>query len=171
MLYLITVILFFILSIILHIFFCRFKKGKVLYAKFFVLIALINLWMCVSVFERIKNIVEFNVPSLGLLPLQGTAMVIYLLLIPAYLVIYVTTQLQSPSKTILQLLSAHDGLTIKDLQKNFTDEAFIISRLNELFYTGCVKRTDKAYRLGASGRLILIWLNFYRCLLGARKRG
>ena len=168
MLYLIIALLFFIFSVVVHVLFCRGKRGNILYVKIFGYIALINLSLCSGVFQSIS---ADGTVSIWLLPLKATSIFIYLLLIPAYLVVYVTTQLNSPSKIILRSLSARDGLTIKNLQKNFTDEEFIVFRLQELVKTGCAVAVDGKYRLGASGTLIFAWLRIYQWLLGERERG
>ena len=172
MLYLIVSFVFFIFSILIHVLVCRLRKNSLLYAKLFGYIAIVNLLICIYVFQFIDQAALHFAPlSVWFIQLKSTLNFIYLLLIPAYLVIYVTTQLNSPSKIILKLLSKGEGLSFNNLQKQFSDEEWIVSRLNELVQTGCVVEIGGRYRLGASGKLIGGWLKFYQLLLGNRPRG
>ncbi len=147
----------FILSIVLHIVYCRKAPLGTLHAKAFIIIA-------------IANGLAMGISFLFLPPLSQslpcTAVLLYLLAIPSYLIFYVTTLLVSPSKRILQLIQSGDGASYEMLATALGEENFIALRLEELCASGCVRRVEETFILTASGKNIARILGAYRKILG-----
>lgn len=100
------------------------------------------------------------------LPMVLTSVVIYILLIPVYLIFYVCTELVSPSKRILQIIASSNEANYTQVFKALEQENFIMLRLEELEQSGCLKRSDNRFELTASGRKIASILDVYQRLLG-----
>ena len=148
---------FFVLSIIIHIFYCRRAPAGVLHAKAFILAALVNGTAAVLCFL-------FLPPSNMDLPY--TAMFLYILSIPAYLVFYVTTVLVSPSKRILWAMQAKAGARYDVILHALGEENFIPSRLRELQDSGCIERSGERFVLTPAGRSIAWVLRVYEYVFG-----
>jgi hypothetical protein len=147
-------------SIAAHVFFCRGLPKNQLHAKLFVGVAFFTGglgWLARSFLAN---------PFEGDTAFPATAVVIYLLLIPAYLIFYVTTELNSPSKLILRMIRQTPGIAHSEILKNFTNEELILPRLSDLRQTGCVELRDDCYFLSASGRSLGQFLVLYQKILG-----
>jgi predicted transcriptional regulator len=103
-------------------------------------------------------------------PLVLTAAVIYMLLAAVYMIVYVSTELMSPSKKILQVI-AQGQSRYADIYKALERENFIMLRLEELEHSGCLCRRGEHYQLTASGKGIADVLKFYQCVLGREAGG
>ena len=136
-----------------HLLCCRKSAKKNLQAKLFTALATAGLTVFVLV------------GAINQLPLLLTASVIYVLLVPVYLIFYVSTELVSPSKKIVQVLAAGPGV-YADLYKALERENFIMLRLEELEQSGCLRREGERYCLTASGQAIAKSLRVYQKLLG-----
>lgn len=99
-------------------------------------------------------------------PLALTATIIYMLLIPNYLVLYVSTELVSPSKRILRIVSNKTQTDYHAILATLEKEDFIGTRLHELCQSGCVRDAGGTYHLTPSGRTIAVFLKIYQYLLG-----
>ena len=148
---------FLFLSVTIHIFYCRRTRAGVLHAKAFILIAVANGFAVFLCF--------FFLPPSGT-GLPFTAMLLYILSIPAYLVFYVTTILVSPSKRILWAMQAKAGATYDVLLRALEVEHFIPSRLKELQDSGCIGRTGERFVLTSSGRNIARILRVHEHIFG-----
>ncbi len=169
MLTVLTAIGFFLLSAIAHGWFCRRQKQGGLFVKVFCVIAAVNLGLCWLVFMNYEN---GRHPSFWDIPLVVSSTVIYVLLVPAYMVFYVSTQLNSPSKTVLLALHAHGEMSEEDLLKYFTDDLYILPRIKDLVLTGCIDIDSKGkYVLSSSGLRIAGFLNAYQIFLGRKAGG
>ncbi len=146
-------VLFILFSIIIHLLLCRRDPDKTLKAKLFIIIAL----AAYGVF--------LGIACGARLPLILTASVIYVLLVPIYLIFYVSTELNSPSKKILHAVEA-GGASYLDVLKALERENFILLRLEELEQSGCVARQRDRYALTSSGWSIARGLAIYQKLLG-----
>jgi hypothetical protein len=145
---------FLVASIAVHLMICRISPDKSLKAKLFIVIAAAALG-------------GFLTLGLGLhLPLVSTAAVIYVLCVPVYLIFYVSTELVSPSKKILQVIESSGGCTYEIIVAQLKNEDFIISRLKELEQSGCAVREGGRYVLTASGWKIAKVLDGYQKILG-----
>ena len=147
--------LFFVLSVVIHIFYCRRAPMGSLQAKAFILIAAANgviMGVCFMFFKP----TDMDLPC--------TAVLLYLLSIPAYLIFYVSTSLMSPSKKVLQ--SIRLGARYNALLRALGEENFIALRLGELQDSGCVRRSGEKFILTPAGKSIARVLKVYQMLLG-----
>ncbi len=154
---------FFFLSVVVHILICRGRKTAELQVKLFCAIALGFLLLCWVVFRAAWNVWRFS------LPISST--VIYLLLIPVYLSFYVNTKFNSPSKMVMVLLRANGTMDYEELLRHFTNEEFVVSRLDDLVKSGCVEEKDGRYRLMTQGRWTAKILEVYQKVLGREMGG
>ena len=141
-----------------HLWCCRTSAKKDLQAKLFIALAMLGLAVFVMA------------GAINQLPLLLSASVIYVLLVPVYLIFYVSTELVSPSKKIVQVLAAGPG-AYSDLYKALERENFIMLRLEELEQSGCLRRDGERYCLTASGHAIAKTLGVYQMLLGREVGG
>ncbi len=153
---------FFVLSVVIHIGYCRKGSCAGLQAKAFVLIALVNGAVMIICFL-------FLTPSDMDLPY--TAALLYVLAIPLYLIFYVSTFLMSPSKNILRVVQDDRGATYEVVLQALERENFISLRLKELQDSGCAGRSGEKFVLTPSGRNIVRVLKIYQKVLGQTPRG
>jgi hypothetical protein len=166
MFYIVFVILLFIFSVMVHIFFCRTTSKPGLHAKAFVFIAVIFLCIYGAGVALLQNLGILDPRSVWGLPFKITAGIIFVLLVPIYLCFYVLTQLTSPSKRILLSISQRGELSHNDILASVKKEDFITSRLNDLCTSKCVKEVDGRYSLTSEGRKIALVLNMMQNVLG-----
>ncbi len=144
----------FVCATVLHIFACRYSPDKNLKSKLFLQISAAFLFV-------------FIVVSLHFtMPLMWACIIIYILLVPAYLVVYVTTELVSPSKRILMSVANPQGVTYAEIIEYLEKENLITSRLDELVISGCLTRAGDWYILTSSGRSLAAFLDIFGKLLG-----
>ena len=153
---------FFILSVAAHILYCRQLSSKALHAKVFVGFALAVALMMMCVFSRVTT--NGN-------GLPFTAVVLYFLLIPAYLIFYVSTSLISPSKSILWAIQKGNGASREDLLSAISRENFVVLRLEELIASKCVRHEGDHFVLTVWGKTIVCILDVYQFFLGQKVGG
>jgi len=159
-------LLFFSLSVFIHIVICRNRKLQGLWVKLFCVIAVVNLLLCWGIFLWAGRSVALNAPSIWNLPLSMTSTFIYILLVPTYVIFYISTQLNSPSKKVLLLLKKNNAMSFEELSKHFSEEEFIMPRIKDLQETGCIQCTERHWMLLPPGLTIAQFLNFYQSILG-----
>ena len=154
MLTVLTCGIFFVFSVFVHLFACRRSNDKSLKAKLFIMIAALHL----AVF--VVTAVFMN------MPLIFAVSAIYVLLVPVYLVFYVSTELVSPSKIILWIAGSSGGAGYAGIFKALEKENMIMTRLEELEHSGCAVCVKGRYTLTGAGRGIARFLNYYQKILG-----
>lgn len=159
---LISSIGFFTLAIITHAVYCRRQNQQFLYAKAFIIIA------CVYGLVHLALILSIQDSSTRLVL---TSMALYLLLIPVFLIIYVSMILMSPSKKLLNALSRQSALTEEQLLEVLDGNALINIRLDELIQSGCVMKQGDRYQLTSSGLTVYRGLSLYEMISGRRGEG
>lgn len=166
MFYIVFVILLFIALVGAHIFFCRKTTKPGLQAKAFILMAMIFLGIY-AVGVKTPLITSLLDPhSLWGFPFRITAGVIFVLLVPVYLIFYVLTQQMSPSKKILLTIAQRGEASLPDILASVEDEDFITNRLSDLCMSGCVRFAEGRYTLSALGQKIAVVLNIMQHILG-----
>jgi hypothetical protein len=170
MFYLLAAMGFFFIAVFIHIQICRAKRSQAgLWVKLFCVIAGFGLGLCWLAFVAFHHVPHRS--GLWALPLELTSSLIYLLLVPSYVVFYVSTQMMSPSKRILMLIDQAGGMELQQLKEAFSDEEFIMPRLRDLEQTGCIAKENGTYKLTPSGLALARFLNCYQILLGRKAGG
>ncbi len=163
--------LFFILSIGAHILWCRLRRKATLQLYSFGVIAgiglLIYTYITLGMFYRLEYVFDQGIWKTSL---WVSSVVIYILMIPTYVIIYFNTLVQSPSKTILVLIKRHGRLSVDDLAKSITDEKFVMTRMKDLLDYGYAKEERGLYALTAKGVLLAKGLKLYEMIF-ARPMG
>ncbi len=166
MFYIVFVILLFIVSVTVHMFFCRGTSKPGLHAKAFCLIAgILGGLYAVCVFA-LQPANMLDPTSLWGLPFKITAGIIFLLMVPVYLCFYVLTGLTSPSKRILLTVSQRQEASYDEILAGVQKEDFITTRLSDLCASGCVAQVGERYILTSEGRKIAVVLDFMQFVLG-----
>ncbi len=168
MLYILVALFLFFDAVAIHIVVCRNAKEEGLFLKIFFVIALVNLLICWMIFYLF--LIKHAALSIWFIPLSLTSTVIYLLLIPTYLVFYFSTQQLSPSKKIMLLLLERDQ-SLAEMQATFKDEDLIMPRIRDLLATKCIVDQQGKYVLTNSGVLMAGVYAFYQGILGRKKGG
>lgn len=159
---LILALIVFLFVVVTHIIYARLKAKQVLFARAFLILSILGFVLLVII---------LNVFSLPGLRLPITSLVLYLFLIPTYLIFYVSTLLVSPSKKIIQTLLAADGMTQDELLQSLNGEAMIEERLQDLCLSQCVCFNDGKYQLTPMGMKLFQWLIIYRFYTGRPGEG
>jgi hypothetical protein len=168
----IFVMLFFFLdAVFIHLIVCRKRSQEGLLLKPFIGIALTNLCLLWAAFWFSYKYVHSDPSSIWSVNLHGCATVIYILLIPTYLVFYFSTQQMSPSKKILLLLSDKGPLSFQELLKHFSDQEFVLPRIKELIGIRCLVEHGGWYVLTPSGAQMANVYKIYQSVLGRTKGG
>ncbi len=166
MFYVITTFLIFFSCVALHLTICRRRQKGNLLMKEFARIALCGFLVLVlggfALIDRWGGVST----SLWLAPLKWTSALMYLLLIPTYIIFYANTELTSPSKQIMVLISQNQSMSFEELLKHFTTQEFIISRLDDLVQTKCMRKENGRYQLTFDGVKIARALRIFQSLLG-----
>lgn len=156
-------------SIILHFLWCRLIKAKTLQIIPFVVIALIGAYvgLCMShSFGAVSEEINFwNIP------LSASALGLYWLLVPFYLILYFNTQVESPTQRILRFVQEKGGMTLEELQKVVTNQDFVITRLSDLERCHYVIKNDDHFRLTWRGVWVARYLVVYQKILGREMGG
>ena len=170
MLYILVALFFFLDAVVVHLMICR-NKAEGLFLKLFLSIAFMNLVLAWVVFWFLSH--QFNGGREGFLgmPLYGTATVMYVLLIPTYLIFYFSTQQVSPSKKILVLLAQNGSMSFDELLVHFSDKEFFSQRIQDLITTRCVIEHDGWYVLTPAGSRMSMVYQIYQSILGRGKGG
>jgi hypothetical protein len=168
MLYILVALFFFLDAVAIHILVCRNAKEEGLFLKIFFVIAGVNLALCWMAYYLV--LIKYDASNIWFVPLSLTSTVLYLLLIPTYLVFYFSTQQSSPSKKIMLLLLEGEK-SFKDLQAFFKDEDMIAPRVRDLLATKCIAQEQGRYSLTFSGVQMAYLYTFYQGILGRKKGG
>ena len=163
--------LFFLASVGVHLTVCRKRSQEGLLLKPFIGIAIGNLCVLWVFFWLSQRYVHFDPTSFWGVPLHAAATLIYVLLIPTYLVFYFSTQQLSPTKKIFLLLSKNGPMSFNELLAHFSDQEFIFPRLKELIAIQCLIEHSGWYVLTPSGIQMAKVYSFYQLLLGRKKGG
>jgi hypothetical protein len=164
MFYLVFIMLLFMASVMGHLLFCRKTTRRGLQAKAFIFIAVIAGVIYVLGAPLMAS--RLDPQSLWGLSFKFTAGVIFVLLVPVYLSFYVLTQLTSPSQKILSTIARLGRASYADILVSVQEEGFIVTRLNDLCVSGCVRQKEGRYSLSASGKQIALVLSFMQHMLG-----
>lgn len=165
-----VMLFFFVDAVVIHVFLCRKYTGEGLLLKPFIGIALVNLIIMWMVFWGMTPHFSSGDSSIWNVRLSLSATLLYLLLIPTYLVFYFSTQQMSPTKKILLLLR-EGPLTLSDLYRHFGDDEFIQPRLNELVGIQCLIEHNGWYVITPQGLSMARVYVIYQTLLGRQKGG
>ena len=166
MAYVLFAFLLFCASVMTHIIFCRSKPKSGLHVKAFILIAILFLVVYAVGVWAVQQAGTLQAQPVWGLPFQFSAGLIFVLLVPVYLILYVPTQLMSPSKKILLTVASRGNLSFGDIVLCVQEEDFINTRLRDLVSTGCVQKAEGRYLLNESGKKIAAFLNIMQFILG-----
>lgn len=166
MIYVVLSFSFFMLGVILHLLWCRWKGGRELRVLSFLILAMVNLILYILTERVLLSFYLDGLPEVWNLQLEMASVVLYALFIPFYLVFYYSVNIDSPSRTVLLILEKNKGLTYQELKSQVTDEQFIVSRLKDLVDNRCVAFDGKEYRLLAHMTAIGRMLNLYQKITG-----
>ncbi len=109
-----------------------------------------------------------NLLAFSVVKLEWSSYVCYWLFILWYIGEMTTIQYSSPSMKILKALLRHPEKRIRtqDVQSLFTDQEFIIDRLDDLVLNDHVKKDGSLYFIQPRGKLIAAVFKIYRAILG-----
>jgi hypothetical protein len=160
---LILILMIFFLSICAHVLWCRLRPRKDLQIPEFLAVAFIGL----LIFCLLKGKgVSAQAVNFWNMPLFLSSVVIYVLLVPMYLIFYFGTKVKSPSLQVLLILREKKELSEEDILKFLNDDVVLFPRLNDLERFGYLNRSGESYSLSPRGVALAKFLNFYQKLLG-----
>lgn len=162
---------FFLEAVFIHLTVCRKRSGEGLLLKSFFAIAFGNLLVLWSSLWVLHSYMGLDPKSFWGVPLYATSTFIYILLIPTYLVFYFSTEQMSPSKKILLLLSKNGAMSFPELLEHFTDEEFVVPRIEELIGVRFLVEHSGWYILTPAGTQIAKVYGLYQAVFGREKGG
>lgn len=162
---------FFLVAVFIHLAICRKKSGEGLLLLPFFGIALSNLVVLWISFWVARGYFKFDGASIWGVPLVLTSTLIFILLIPTYLVFYFSTQQMSPSKKILLLLAGSGPLSFQELLGHFSDDEFVKPRLKELIGIRWLIEHSGWYVLTPAGTQMAKMYALYQAIFGRAKGG
>ena len=156
----------FLLAVAVHWLWCRWRKSKELQIKMFVVISLVFLVGLIFALGACVKLFPSDQSGFWFLPLRKTAMAIYLLLMPFYLIFYYSGDIDSPSRRILVTVRQKGKISFEELAQEITDQKYILTRLDPLVQLGYVRLHGAVYRLCPRARLSCLVCRIYQKLLG-----
>ncbi len=162
---------FFVEAVFIHLALCRKRSADGLLLLPFFGIAFSNLIVLWVFFWAARGYFKFDVNSVWGVPLCVTATLIYILLIPTYLVFYFSTQQMSPSKKILLLLARGGPMSFQELLVHFSDDEFVMPRLKELIGVRWLIEHGGWYVLTPMGTQMAKMYTLYQAIFGRTKGG
>ena len=158
--------LLFIVSVGIHVFFCRNASKQSLHVKPYIGIVIILGCIYLGVILIVQHLGLLDPRSLWGFPFKISAGLIYVLLAPVYLIFYTLTQQSSPSKRILLAILQRGTMSHEDILAAVNKEDVIMTRLNDLLASGCVVEKDGRYSLSRQGDGIAQILTLMQWMLG-----
>lgn len=149
-------------------------RTKMIKFEHWKLILLFLIWGLVDL--AANNIILAQVGKHGELwnvDLRWSSLVSYVLFGLWYLAEMTTVECSSPSMKIITTLHyrKEKRISLEDAKTLFSDQEFVIDRLNDLVLHGHVKCDNATYTLLPRGRFIVQVFKFYRWLLDRKSGG
>lgn len=166
MAYILFAFALFCASVAVHIVYCRRTKTPGLQARPFLVISFFFIAVYAAGVYFTGQGHALSPDSFWGLPFKLASALIFILLVPTYLMFYALTQLMSPSKKILMSIHRRGSLSYKDILAHIEEEDFINTRLNDLCTSGCAVKVNGRYFLTPEGQKIATALDLTQRLLG-----
>ncbi len=160
---LVTMSLVFMTDIFVHLIWCRFQKEDRLHIRSFFAIAAGGL-LFLLLFIQVEAGPDGK--SFWSTPLWGCALLLYVLLVPVYLIFYFGTKVESPSRLLMMSLKEKDGMTFEEITAVIDNDRLIRPRLDDLFLTEYIREEGGLIWLTAPGVRVAQWLELYQKLSG-----
>ena len=155
-------LLVFLGAVLVHWVWCRTQRRDCLHIKSFLGIAAAGFLALV-----LRAAVPAPVPErLDTVPLWFSALILYALLAPVYLIFYFGTQVESPSRLLTVLLRERGALTFEDMTRVIDNDRLIRPRLDDLLETGYIREVNGCLVLTPAGLRVARWLDLYQKLSG-----
>ena len=158
---------FLILSVSLHLLWCRYSKRQGLHLISLMIICF--LFLSLLVILTVSNLgasSRGSSPDLWNMPLALTAILFYLLSLFVYFVLFTITVIDSPSKYLTEMVRNQGPLTYQQILGKMGGDNFIMSRLKTLVSVRYVENNGSRYKLTTRGRLLARILNVYQRVCG-----
>ncbi|MFA5260984.1 MAG: hypothetical protein WC450_07150 [Candidatus Omnitrophota bacterium] len=156
-------LLVFLGAILVHWVWCRANRRDCLHIKSFLGIAAAGLAALVL---RVDIPAYPAAGGADAAPLWMSAIMVYVLLVPVYLIFYFGTQVESPSRLLTVLLRERGALTFEELTGVMDNDRLIRPRLDDLLKTGYVREERGCFILTGAGLRVARWLELYQKLNG-----
>ncbi len=157
----------FVVSVIIHLVWCRCFPSKDLHVLAYFLISMLLAMGGVFAYFWLGG--ETRLDTAGWLPM--TASLLYILLLPTYAVFYFSTKVESPSKRIIVFLRDKGPSSFLQLNAMMKDEEIIQPRIHDLVATGFIAADAQGYRLLPKGKSMARVLRVYEQLCGQPRGG
>ena len=166
MFYFFFMLFLFFSSVALHVIYCRYSASEKLHAKVYVFIVFVLIIVYIVGVLFLQHWGWLKEHPLMSAPFQITSGIIFVLLVPFYLIFYTLTGFVSPSQKILLSIALHGGLSYADVLVCVQEEDFIGTRLADLCVSGCVVRKQERYVLSPTGNIMATVLRWVQRVTG-----
>ncbi len=104
-------------------------------------------------------------------PLRGSCLVLYLLLLFPYYIFFTNANYDSPSQMIMVLLKKRGSCSNDELLREMTPQRLIVSRLDDLREEGFIGNEGGKYFLRTKGIWLMQFMKIYKNIIGREIHG
>ncbi|MFA5087878.1 MAG: hypothetical protein WC552_02450 [Candidatus Omnitrophota bacterium] len=166
-----SIFLLFIVSVFLHVFWCRARKAKDLQIRPFLFLAIGVILLYIFLKPAPPDGIGSSPMKASNAPVYFSSLMLYVLLIPTYLIFYFGMNVESPSRRILVEVEGAGQMTYEEISAVIDNDLIISPRLNDLLKHGYLTFEGDAYRLTPSGMRVAQILDLYQRITGREMGG
>lgn len=158
---------------IVHLLVWRTRRPRAQYAGL-VLLAVAVLALQFAIVAMVPRSVGWLAPVIPATPAEYVSfLILYVALALSYIFVYSAVQADSPSLSILLRIerAGRAGVTLGELETEFSDEVLVLPRLDDLISSKLARMRGWRYVIGSQGAMLAAVHSFYRTLLKLRKGG
>jgi len=105
------------------------------------------------------------------LPLIGSSVVLYLLLIPVFLQYYFMAYIESPSGRIMYLIGKSGRMSFEELEELIPENTLIMPRLSSMEENGYIEADKRRYYALLKGERVVQMMKLFQRVFGFEKGG
>ena len=164
MIYVYMGLVMFLIVIVIHLLLSRQFRAKDNGVGMFIFIASMGMMVLWILFDTISFI---HSPEF----LKSTATLMYLLLMPLYVMFYRSVNYTSPAQKIVQTIEARSKASYEEILSAVEEQKYIEQALNAMVRYGQARKKDGRYALTARGRFFAFFANLDRSFFKRSSKG
>ncbi len=157
-----------LITVLEHLIWCRLKRKETLNTFSFGIMAIINLTVYIA---SVVSAIGKNSGGISQHPFFVTSIIFNILMSGIFLAFYYGVNIDSPTRSTLQIVKKGGKVSEPDLLKHFEANNFVLSRLKALVDHSFAVCEGGRYRLTPPGIQVAKTLERYEKIFGRRKGG
>jgi hypothetical protein len=155
-------LLFFCSTVLAHVFWCRRHKTDGLFIRPFFHFFLLGLMLLVLIlFLRPEEVLALEKTGMWGVPLNGSAVAVYVLFMACYFIFYFGMQVESPTRRLMQLMENKSAVSLDNLVGQMSNDSLILPRINDLLKHDYIRKEGERYVLKTRGVRVASMVKFY----------